>query len=116
MLASRGGFLEAHKAERTDECAMALPFILVGSASLWTRPQSGSAILACVHLALLRTRYGSDPTAFERVAKLARDQNVYLGCNCPTKHNPDVRRCHTVLALQFMAERFPDLQIELPHE
>ena len=37
-----------------------------------------------------------------------------IGCNCPTKANPDPNRCHTVLALRFMDERYPDLDVEYP--
>ena len=45
---------------------------------------------------------------------LARRPDVYLGCSCPTKTNPDVRRCHTWLALEFIRERCPELDVRFP--
>jgi hypothetical protein len=45
---------------------------------------------------------------------MAQFHDVWLGCNCPTAKNPDVRRCHTVLALQFMKERYPALEVRIP--
>jgi hypothetical protein len=39
---------------------------------------------------------------------------VYLGCSCPSRANPDVQRCHTVLALQFMKKKYPKLRVVLP--
>ena len=64
--------------------------------------------------ALLEARFGEDPSAFEAIAAAAQDEPVWLGCNCPTKKNPDVQRCHTWLALSFFAERFPDLEVNFP--
>lgn len=66
------------------------------------------------YLALLRSRYKDDPQPFEELAELARRENVYLGCSCPTKKNPDVRHCHTTLALGFMAKNFPSLKVAMP--
>lgn len=66
------------------------------------------------YLALLARRYESDPAPFAQLAERARRGDVYLGCNCPTARQPDVRRCHTVLALTFMKERFPDLHVVAP--
>ena len=66
------------------------------------------------YLALLRERFAQDPRPFEEIAERAQSEDVYLGCNCPTKQNPDVRHCHTVLALRFMAEKFPELEIRFP--
>lgn len=62
----------------------------------------------------LQQRFAADRAPFDALAALARTQDVFLGCNCPTAKNPDVRRCHTALALQFMVERYPDLPIERP--
>lgn len=47
---------------------------------------------------------------------LARRPDVYLGCSCPTKTNPDVRRCHTWLALEFIRERCPDLDVRFTEQ
>ena len=66
------------------------------------------------YLVLLRSRYKDDPQPFEELAERARHENVHLGCSCPTKKNPDVRHCHTVLALEFMKKKFPDLKVKLP--
>lgn len=66
------------------------------------------------YLAVLRERFERDPQPFAELAREARRGDVYLGCNCPTKRQPDVDRCHTVLALGFMHERFPDLAIAWP--
>ena len=43
-----------------------------------------------------------------------RTEEVYLGCSCPTKKNPNVNHCHTVLALRFMSEHYPALDIVFP--
>lgn len=64
--------------------------------------------------ALLEQRFASERARFDELAALARKGNVYLGCNCPTQRQPDVRRCHTVLALKFLRERYPDLDVRLP--
>jgi uncharacterized protein YeaO (DUF488 family) len=66
------------------------------------------------YLATLRERYATDPTPFDQLAERARKQDVYLGCNCPTRKQPDVNRCHTVLALQFMQRTYPDLEVVFP--
>ena len=63
------------------------------------------------YLQLLQRRFEDDPSEFEEIAEQARDGDVYLGCSCPTKRQPDVRKCHTVLALQFFRERFGDLEV-----
>ena len=66
------------------------------------------------YLALLEERFGEDRAKFDKLARLAREQDVFLGCNCPTKKNPRVDRCHTYLALQFMKGKYPKLRVELP--
>lgn len=66
------------------------------------------------YLRTLKARLHADRPTFEALASLARDANVYLGCNCPTAKNPDVQHCHTTLALHFMAEHFPDLRVVFP--
>jgi hypothetical protein len=54
------------------------------------------------------------PSPFEAIAEIATREDVWIGCSCPTKRNPDVRRCHTFLALEFRAERLPDLEVVWP--
>lgn len=63
---------------------------------------------------LLEERFAADRSAFDGLARLAREGDLYLGCNCPTAKNPDVRRCHTALALAFMKQRYPDLDVREP--
>ena len=58
---------------------------------------------------LLAARLADDPAPFEDLARLAREGDLYLGCSCPTKKNPDPARCHSVLAVRFMGEQFADL-------
>jgi hypothetical protein len=69
---------------------------------------------AVEYRALLAARFKKDRAPFDELAALARETDVYIGCNCPTKKNPDVRRCHTVLALEFMKKKYPDLDVVLP--
>jgi uncharacterized protein YeaO (DUF488 family) len=64
--------------------------------------------------ALLEQRFASERERFDELAGLARRQHVYLGCNCPSERQPDVRRCHTALALAFLRERYPDLDVREP--
>jgi len=64
--------------------------------------------------ALLDARFGEDRGPFDALAELALANDLYLGCNCPTAKNPDVRRCHTALALAFMKEHYPDLDVRKP--
>jgi len=64
--------------------------------------------------ALIEQRFAEDAAPFDRLAEEARHEDVYLGCNCPTKTNPRVDRCHTWVALQFMEEHYPDLKVVCP--
>ena len=69
---------------------------------------------AADYRATLEARMRAQGLNFDVVADLAREGDLWLGCSCPTAANPDVRRCHTFLALEFMAERYPDLQVVWP--
>lgn len=69
---------------------------------------------AAGYRALLEARAQSTPEALDELARLAREGDLWLGCSCPTARNPDVRRCHTVLALEFMSRRYPDLEVRWP--
>lgn len=64
--------------------------------------------------ALLEQRYEAERDRFDELARLARSANVYLGCNCPTARQPDVLHCHTAIALAFLRDRYPDLDVRLP--
>jgi hypothetical protein len=66
------------------------------------------------YLKLLQQRFLEDRQPFDRLSELARSSDVYLGCNCPTRQQPDIRHCHTYLALGFFRERYPDLDVQLP--
>ena len=66
------------------------------------------------YLRNLDTRYEVDSTPFDNLADLASTENVYIGCSCPTAKNPDVKHCHTVLALKYMKKRYPALAVEFP--
>jgi len=61
--------------------------------------------------ATLAARFAKDRQPFDDLAALALGENVFLGCNCPTKWNPDVKRCHTTFALAFMRRKYPKLTI-----
>jgi hypothetical protein len=63
---------------------------------------------------LLTQRLRTQRAAFDALAELAQRQDVYLGCSCPSSANPDVQRCHTVLALRFMKKHYPSLKVVLP--
>ncbi len=66
------------------------------------------------YLKLLRERREADASPFDELAAVATQQDVYLGCSCPTKKNPDVSHCHTALALDFMARHYPKLKVVRP--
>ena len=63
---------------------------------------------------VLADRFRADRDAFDQLAELARRADVFIGCSCPTTKNPSVKRCHTWLALQFMQEHYPDLDVTFP--
>ena len=69
---------------------------------------------AAAYHELLEERFAEDQGPFDDLAKLAQDGDVHIGCSCPTQKNPDVNHCHTVLALKFMATKFPNLKVQLP--
>ena len=70
--------------------------------------------LRTAYRALLAARFAEDRRPFDEIAELARHEDVYLGCSCPTKQNPDVRHCHTWLALEFFREHYGDLEVRMP--
>lgn len=83
-------------------------------ALLATPTAAGFARFRRAYLERLAQRFKTDRAAFDELAELARREPVYLGCNCPTQKQPDVRHCHTALALQFMKKHYPDLDVRLP--
>ncbi|GAA4439948.1 hypothetical protein [Bremerella cremea] len=68
------------------------------------------------YLALLNQRFADDRAGFDQLAEMALQEDVYLGCSCPTQKNPDVRHCHTWLALQFMQTYYPELEVWFPEK
>ncbi|MEW4456367.1 hypothetical protein AB1L30_27135 [Bremerella sp. JC817] len=68
------------------------------------------------YLVLLDQRFTDDRAGFDQLAELALQEDVYLGCSCPTQKNPDVRHCHTWLALQFMQTHYPELEVWFPEK
>jgi hypothetical protein len=71
---------------------------------------------AAGYSALLEQRFAECRAPFDELAEAARGGDVYIGCNCPTRKNPDISRCHTVLALRFMKRKYPTLRVVLPRE
>ncbi len=71
---------------------------------------------AARYRALIAERLRDDRAAFDALAALARETDVWLGCSCPTKTQPDVRRCHTWLALEVMRDTYADLEVRFPDE
>ncbi|WP_437291327.1 hypothetical protein [Sorangium sp. So ce406] len=65
------------------------------------------------YIAVLDERFAEQPGRFDALAEEARRGDVFLGCNCPTARQPDVRHCHTWLALEYMARKYPDLDVRL---
>jgi hypothetical protein len=63
--------------------------------------------------ATLAARFRADRTPFDELASAAQHGDVYIGCNCPTKTNPDVGHCHTTAALRFMKKKYPRLRVRL---
>jgi Active DUF488-N3 subclade len=61
---------------------------------------------------LIAERFAQHRAAFDRLARQASAGDVFLGCSCPSAVNPDASHCHVVLALQFMHEHYPDLEVE----
>lgn len=66
------------------------------------------------YLHVLEDRHHADSQPYEKLAELAMNSDVFLGCSCPTAKNPNVQHCHTVLSLQFMRKHYPAISIELP--
>lgn len=66
------------------------------------------------YLAQLDERWQEDAVPFEKLAEKGLSQDVYLGCSCPTKKNPNLQHCHTWLALEFMQNHFPKLKVVFP--
>lgn len=63
---------------------------------------------------LLAERFANDRGPFDQLAETAREKDVFIGCSCPTEKQPDVMRCHTVLALRFMRQRYRSLDVRIP--
>ena len=71
-------------------------------------------VFRSAYTSMLEERFRENRSVFDELATLASDHDVFLGCNCPTQKNPRVDHCHTYLALQFMKQKYPDLEVRLP--
>jgi len=89
------------------DAELVVEFLKRPDAAAWSR-------YTALYLAELERRFAADRAPFDALADEARAGDVYLGCNCPTKKNPDVQRCHTYLALGFMKKKYPKLEVVLP--
>src|SRR5690606_27878911 len=89
------------------DAEMVRQYLAAPSDSAWER-------FALAYRELLARRFADDREPFDALAELARVNDVYLGCSCPTRQNPDVARCHTTLALEFMREHYPALDVRMP--
>ena len=89
------------------EAELVVEFLKRPDAAAWRR-------YTVAYLALLEQRFAADRAPFDALAEEARVGDVYLGCNCPTNKNPEVKRCHTYLALGFMKKKYPKLKVVLP--
>ncbi|MFT3926081.1 MAG: hypothetical protein QM778_26290 [Myxococcales bacterium] len=69
---------------------------------------------AAAYRKLLEQRFHEERERFDEIAELARHEDVFLGCNCPSLKNPDVQRCHTVLALEFFKHKYLKLRVVMP--
>lgn len=69
---------------------------------------------AAAYDAEIAHRFHADRAPFDALAAAASSGDVYIGCNCPTAANPDVKHCHTVRALRFMRAKYPKLRVVLP--
>ncbi|WP_437617947.1 hypothetical protein [Sorangium sp. So ce1151] len=73
--------------------------------------QAGFERFRAAYIAVLDERFAEQAGRFDALAQEARRGDVFLGCNCPTARQPDVRRCHTWLALEYFARKYPDLDV-----
>ncbi len=81
--------------------------LATGDAAAWRT-------FAAAYRRVLARRFAGDRAAFDHLAALATDDDVFLGCNCPTQQQPSVRRCHTWIALEFMRASYPRLRVVFP--
>jgi hypothetical protein len=63
---------------------------------------------------ILQRRFSDDRVPIDELARLAQNADVILGCSCPTAKNPNVKHCHTWLALEFMRAKYGKLEIRFP--
>jgi len=89
------------------EAADVEAFIRDPSARAFTR-------FAKAYRATIEQRFAQDRRPFDELAELAKDEDVFLGCNCPTRWNPDAKHCHTAVALAFMRRKYPKLDVVMP--
>jgi hypothetical protein len=81
---------------------------------LASNDEASYARFAQTYEATLAERFAAQRASFDALADQARSGDVYLGCSCPSRANPDVQRCHTVLALRFMQTHYRGLKVIFP--
>ncbi len=87
--------------------AIVTAYLAAPSSAAWEK-------FAATYLRALEDRFANDSSPFDQLAEIAMREKVFLGCSCPTAKNPNVNHCHTVLALRFMREHYPKLDIVFP--
>jgi hypothetical protein len=75
---------------------------------------AGFKRFAASYRAVIKERFERDRRPFDELAELAMGEDVFIGCNCPTHWNPDVKHCHTTHALAFMHAKYPKLRVRMP--
>jgi hypothetical protein len=91
------------------DAKLVVEFLKQPDAAAWRR-------YTVAYLAELERRFAANRAAFDALADEARAGDVFVGCNCPTKKNPNVKQCHTYLALGFMKKKYPKLEVVFPAE
>jgi uncharacterized protein YeaO (DUF488 family) len=91
----------------SPEPKMVFRYLAEPTDSAWTAFRKG-------YVQLLESRYRKRREEFEALADHAAQKDVHIGCSCPSRANPNVQRCHTVLALHFMKKKYPKLTVVFP--
>ncbi|MBI4603154.1 MAG: hypothetical protein HY721_14440 [Planctomycetes bacterium] len=66
-----------------------------------------------LYFRILEARFLESREPFDKLAAVAGVKDLFLGCYCPTETNPDPDHCHTFLAVRFMKEKYPELEVDL---
>ena len=91
----------------SPEPKMVFRYLAEPSDAAWTAFRSG-------YVQLLENRYRDRREEFDDLALSAAQEDVHIGCSCPSRANSIIQRCHTVLALHFMKKKYPRLKVVFP--